>query len=238
MKFKYKSVVLLCQFLVIFNTALFCQVKDSIKNTYSIVSIPRLNVLYIGIKNQVLVAVPGYPCERIYCSLKKGGKLIGDSGKYFIIPDNTHGKIKEVRLDIFIRNSDTTMSFIDSKIYRIKYIPKPEVYIGTKTGGFISIGEIMLMRFVRASIIDFPYGGLICKVTRFKCTYIPKEGKQETYSVSGSEFSDEINDMKKKLKKGDCLSFTEIYGMIYDTSESRAIYENDIHLNDVMLEIK
>jgi hypothetical protein len=200
-------------FMFILNTLIsFSQVKDSLKNTQAVVSLTGINVLYICIKNPVIVDVPGYSSDRIYCKLENDDTLIGDSGNYVIIPSDTRMIYRKVRLDIFIRNPDKSLTYVDSKWYRLKYLRKPEIYFGSKqTGEKISTAELKLIKYLRAAIMDFDYEGIQFHVTKFKFTYIPKRGRNKTYNCTEAIFSKEILEIINNCRAGDRFEFTDIY---------------------------
>ncbi|MGO1584942.1 MAG: gliding motility protein GldM [Mesonia sp.] len=107
------------------------------KPNSAVISADKMNVVYRGVKNPMTISIPGVP------SVSANGPGLSSAGgnsKY--VMDVTNIKAKEVKINVSGKLPDGT-SVSDSKVFRIKEIPRP---IGNVAGRDASGGAIRMPR--------------------------------------------------------------------------------------------
>ena len=107
------------------------------KPNSAVISADKMNVVYRGVKNPMTISIPGVP------SVSANGPGLSSAGgnsKY--VMDVTSIKAKEVKINVSGKLPDGT-SVSDSKVFRIKEIPRP---IGNVAGRDASGGAIRMPR--------------------------------------------------------------------------------------------
>lgn len=189
-----------------FSTFAQYDVTDSISSP--VISLNQMNVVYIGIENPFRVAVPGYSSDQIELKVR-GGEIKKEDNIYYLIVRDTRGKVREAFVSVYIRVNDS-LNFVDEKAFRIKRIPVPTPYFGSKSGGEISAEEAQLVNFIRYSYDDC-YFDLKISVTHYHFIYHAVNGVLYAESVNSQILTPTIKEKLKQVNKGDILIFTNIY---------------------------
>ena len=127
-----------------------------------------MNMFYIGLENPVNVAVDGVKAKNLVVEIN-GGELKGENGSYVFIPDGS-ARLAVLKVG---KKSKKGIKWIDSAEYRVRRVPKPEVLFGTKTGGKMSVGELMAVRQINAGIGEgFAFEGIKYTVTSYQIMII------------------------------------------------------------------
>lgn len=102
------------------------------------VSLPKMNVLYRGIKNEIEAAASGYPDVKVVgagVSLTKGA-----DGRYIGIP-NTSGRTATISISGSNKTTGKTAK-LGTFTFRVVNLPRPNFYFGSSAEGeFISTSE-------------------------------------------------------------------------------------------------
>ena len=107
------------------------------KPNSAVISADKMNVVYRGVKNPMTISIPGVPTVS---ANGPGLSSAGGNSKY--VMDVTNIKAKEVKINVSGKLPDGT-SVSDSKVFRIKEIPRP---IGNVAGRDASGGAIRMPR--------------------------------------------------------------------------------------------
>ncbi|RZK09901.1 MAG: hypothetical protein EOO46_12420 [Flavobacterium sp.] len=65
---------------------LFLSLSIRVSAQRTVVGLPKMNMLYVGLENPIEVAVDGVKAKDIVVEMK-GGELKGENGKYVFVPD-------------------------------------------------------------------------------------------------------------------------------------------------------
>lgn len=165
----------------------------------AMVSVTRMNVLYVGIENPVSVVVESTSCKNLKVKISSG-KINGNGCCYTIIPDSIG------RLSLNVRDSKN--KDLGTFSFRIKRVPNPDIFIRPyydkkiKSGRCSSGPYPMILAYlqefdfdVRFSIIDFDVSLFHDK------SFVGKEHNE------GYDFQKNINELLMKGVNGDVLIF-------------------------------
>lgn len=151
-------------------------------------SLPELNVIYMGLETEIIIAVEGYK-DRDLVKKTINVELITKDGKQFI----TSNKRGEAQLVVgTLKNKDTL--WLDTIEFRVRNLPKPQPQMYTLQDGAVqSIGVIR----ANANRLFLSYGeGFIVRgfrgnITAFTCAIIDSLG-MDSWDVEGSRITTEI----------------------------------------------
>lgn len=160
--------------------------------------------LYIGAENPIRVHVPGYKSSQLNVSVSAGEiTKKSKSGNYswkICEPNNSLSAI------IKIYNSN---SLIDSIVFRLKYLPDPNILI--PDDGIHSHAGLIFFRGVRADIEDFFIEGVPCKVLEYDLTVFTKKDSMTRKVVnSGAYLSDDSKKLLNICSSGDIYIISNI----------------------------
>jgi gliding motility-associated protein GldM len=194
-------------------------------NAPAIVSPTKMLVLYAALENPVSVSVPGYRPQDITATIEGGGTLKADKnlGDYLaVIPDAKQQQIKEVNIKVFVKTPEGGSRQIGTGTkFRVKTVPKPIAYFGSKEGGDISVGEIKLVNFISVRLNDFAFEGLRYTVKKYKFVYVPKKGNAQFYEATSPALSQQMKQAIGSPAKGDLILITDIYASFPGSSDIR-----------------
>lgn len=192
--------------------------KGQLSNTNVVIETSKMDVVYGGLENPLSIAISDILPENVYLTTNKG-LIKGMNGNYVLwVPFDEKGTVE---IDI-LANISGKIAKISTRTFRILEVPKPVAYFGSKTGGEISKGEIMLVNFINAALYDFTFEGLKYTVTKYKFVYTTKKGKKSAvFETNGPALTTEMKDALKSSKKGDMIIISEIYVNFPGSSEIR-----------------
>ena len=187
-----------------------CSGQKQIVQPRAVVANEGMNAVYIGLDNPISVAVDGFESGQIYVTVSAECNLKGDSGRYTINPIDPRGKVRSIDFSVYVipkNNTDTI--FVEKKSFRIKRIPMPTPYFGSKSGGLISRGEIRIVNFISVRLEDFPFD-LRYNVSSFKMIFQPNGGFAQYYTTEGPRLSPEMKMVLNNVQKGDKFIIADI----------------------------
>ena len=177
------------------------EIEYSAFNAPAIISPDAMNVLYKGLDNPVTVSVPGYKPNQIRANITKGDLKKKASGNY-IATNLPQARKTYINVSIALEGGKTKS--IGKKEFRIKPVPKPTPYFGSKASGTISRGEVGIVNAIVASMGDgFAFEGVKYVVSHFRLTYVPKRGNFKEATNNGPRLTSEMKNMLSDPKPGD-----------------------------------
>ncbi len=183
----------------------------------AIISADAMKVLYIGLDNPISVSVPGYKPSEVSASISNG-TLIGRNGKYI-------AKVKRGRKSVisaYVRTAEGKQKFVGKEEFKVKPVPKPTAYLGSKASGEISRGELKTVRFVVARMGQgFAFEGIKFRVTKYKLIYQPRRGPAQFFNVQGPSIPPQAQALFRNAKRGDMVIVTNIYARSKGIGEVR-----------------
>ena len=109
------------------------------------VSADKMNVLYLGVENPMTITA-GVGSEKVNATLDGPGKISKVGGpKWIVKPD---GSPRESAINVIIDGKSTAVK------YRIKRLPPPASFVGSKRGGAMPAGDFKAMAGVIARLLD------------------------------------------------------------------------------------
>lgn len=178
----------------------------------AVISATKMNVLYIGLENPIEISVPGFPPDKIVASMS-GGSLAsaGRPGSFIAKPAN-NPKIREAVINVSVKTADGSTKQMGTKSYRIKQVPKPKVFLGSKDGGSITRAELKLQSVISAQLENFVFEGLRYNIQNYKFVFAPKGGgrQQMVESVTGTILSPNIKSLLNTAQNGDIIIITDV----------------------------
>jgi len=193
-------------------------------NAPAIVSPTKMLVFYAALENPVSISVPGYRPDDVTATITGGGSLKPDKNKgdyLAVIPDVKQQVIREVVIHVFVKSpTGGTREIGKGTTFRIKQVPAPQAYFGSKDGGPISVGELKLVNFITVSLKDFAFDGL--KYTVKKFTFI-LASKKNTSVIPGTgpSLSPQMKAAMNAPARGDIIIITDIYASFPGASDRR-----------------
>jgi gliding motility-associated protein GldM len=183
-------------------------------NAPAIVSPTKMNVLYAALENPISISVPGYRPQDITARIVGGGTLRADKnpGDYLAaIPDVKTQRISEVTIVVSVNSGGASRQIGQGTKFRIKPVPKPIAYFGSKTSGDISAGEIRLINFISVRLDDFAFEGLKYTVKKYKLFYVPKKGNAQPFEATSGALTSQMKQALAAPGKGDVILITEVW---------------------------
>ena len=180
----------------------------------AIISATKMNVLYIGLDNPMEISVPGYRPQDIRATISGGTLSAGKSaGNYIAKVPDTRGKVREAKIAVSVKQPDGSFKGVGKpSVFRIKRVPSPTPYFGSKASGDIGPGEIRIVNFVSVRLQDFPFD-LKYKVTKFNFLYQPKKGQSVTYLSNGPGLTSQMKSAISSPQKGDIIIRANVYAV-------------------------
>lgn len=176
------------------------KVKYSAFEAPAIISADAMRVLYVGLENPLTISVPGYKSRQIRATISKGDLKRKKPGSYIAtVPE---GRTTNINVSVKTQSGETKR--IGTKEFRIKPVPKPTPYFGSKTSGSISASEVGIVDAIVASMGEgFAFEGVKYVVSYFRLTYAPKRGNFQEATNNGPRLNSEMKRMLSDPKPGD-----------------------------------
>jgi gliding motility-associated protein GldM len=186
-----------------------------IKGNYVVVPRPnsatiaadKMNVVYRGVENPMTISFAGIPDNKVNASAP-GLRKVGD-GKYVMNP----GSGREVNIKVSATLDDGS-PVSDSKLYRIKDIPKPTGTIGGQDGMVKLPKRNVEIGTVGAKLDDFDFD-LPIQVQSFKI----KVPGQPTVVVQGTKMNAQAKGVITRARPGDIIQIFDIKAKIQGNSK-------------------
>ncbi len=169
------------------------------------ISLPDMNVLYIGIDNKVIISGGGVGAEKIRPSISGGGgSIIGSNGNYVV-------RVNSVTDQCIITASTTEGKTLGSLSFRVRTIPRATATVGGyESGASVNKGAFSAQAGVAAGIKDFPLN-LSYKVTSFQVVADDAEtGDVAVIDCQGNTWNDRARRAISRLQPGDIITIENI----------------------------
>lgn len=166
----------------------------------AIISADAMNVLYTGLKNPITVSVPGYKPNQIRASITKGKLIKQKAGSYIAkVPEG-----RKTFIDVSVALKGGGTKDVGRKKFRIKPVPKPTPYFGSKASGTISAEQVGIVDAIVASMGEgFAFEGVKYVVSHFRLTYVPKRGNFKEATNNGPRLTPKMDRILSDPKPGD-----------------------------------
>lgn len=177
------------------------------KPNAAVISADKMNVVYRGVDNPMTISIPGVGNVE---ARAPGLVSAGGAGKYMMNVTSVQGR--EVTITVSGKLPDGE-PITDSKVYRIKDIPRP---VGTVRGedGIIKMQKSNLqISTIGAALPDFDFD-LKLEVTGFKFN-VPG---QPTINVTGNKLNPQAIDALNKARRGETVQIFDINARIAGNS--------------------
>lgn len=187
----------------------------------SVISMEKMNKLYIGIPNPVKVMVEGMDCGSLFLRVGAGEvKNTGDCSFDVWVP-----KPGEMYLEVGVQENGHFKP-LGKRLFRMKYIPDPVVRLIGKMNGIMPINLLKSADSIYAQLDNFDFD-VQFDITRFNIA-ISRNGKDIfDHEINGNRFDEITKRYFNSLAAGDKLMITDIHGAGPD--------KRDRHLNDIVL---
>ena len=151
-----------------------------------------MNVFFAGLQNPLEIAYSGATANQLEVESDIGTLKKDSLGNYFIdIPFDQVSKLANV--NVFLKKEKEPRKLIDTKQFRIFAVPQPKAYFGSKSGGDIAFGEVMLVNFISVRLDDFNFEDLKFTVHKYTLTFTPKSGIPRKFICNSADIAQEMN---------------------------------------------
>jgi len=180
-------------------------VSYTVGQSSTAISLPEMNVLYIGYPNKVTVSAGGVGAEKISINVQGGGGSIQKvaNGEFIV-------KVSQ-QTDNCVIGAYADGKQIGALTYRVRQMPEPTATVGgQKSGAFVNAATLAAQGGVGAYIENFPLN-LKYSVTNFNAVGVDEDGNVMTKPCQGNSFTQDARNMIKKMRSGDILTIESIY---------------------------
>jgi gliding motility-associated protein GldM len=180
-------------------------VSYTVGQSSTAISLPEMNVLYIGYPNKVTVSAGGVGAEKISINVQGGGGSIQKvaNGEFIV-------KVSS-QTDNCVIGAYADGKQIGALTYRVRQMPEPTATVGgQKSGAFVNAATLAAQGGVGAYIENFPLN-LKYTVTNFNAVGVDEDGNVMTKPCQGNSFTQDARNMIKKMRSGDILTIESIY---------------------------
>jgi gliding motility-associated protein GldM len=180
-------------------------VNYTIGQSSTAISLPEMNVLYIGYPNKINVSGGGVGAEKISISVNGGGGRADKvaNGEFIV-------KVSQ-QTDNCVISAYADGKQIGALTYRVRQMPEPTATVGgQKSGAFVNAATLAAQGGVGAYIENFPLN-LRYSVINFNAVGVDEDGNVMTKPCQGNTFTQDARNMIKKMRSGDILTIENIY---------------------------
>lgn len=185
------------------------------------ISLEKMNVLYAGVDNPLSIVVHGVPDEQVRIETQ-GISLQKQRGHLYNARTSATGSGA-----IIVSGGDlpsTTFTF------RIKTFPDPGVYLGSKTGGKMGVGEFRAQHGIYAPILNMDIDAN-CEMISYQLIRISGKEDPVTIDNTGPRFGPAAQNLVDRAIPGDIYVFEDIRVMCPGDMASR-------HMGSMVFKIK
>ncbi|NLJ07861.1 MAG: gliding motility protein GldM [Sphingobacteriales bacterium] len=186
-------------------------------NAPAIISPTKMNVIYMGLENPFSISVPGFRPTDVKASISStaGGSITpvaGKPGDFIVVVPEPKGqfKLENAKINVTVNLPGGGIKNAGSGEFRLKKVPAPVPYLGSKSGGEISAAELRTINMVAARLENFAFD-LTYRVTKFKMVYQPKRGNAQFADGNGAQLTNEMKGWMTAPGAGDMLIVTNIW---------------------------
>jgi hypothetical protein len=124
----------------------------------------KMNILYKGIENPIVFAIPGNNTGKIHFQSDNNGELLTRQGIISIIPYET-GNFSLT----LIRTNETDTATLGTRIFRVKNLPQPIAHLEGSNSGYILTDSLVKSTGISVKTPDFDFN-VSYKVLGYKLT--------------------------------------------------------------------
>ncbi len=180
--------------LTILMTNVWGQQNDKENTSMVVASAKKMNIVFLGLANPIDIAVSGISSNDIKV-LVDNGKITGENGHYFLIPD----KLGNTTISVF-----HTDKLIGKCYFRVKQLDAPlHVTIADKKGGEISKKELISAGFLKAYFHPSDFD-LKARVVAFRIITV-KDGYVKDLKKTGDRLNNDMIELIESLESGSPL---------------------------------
>lgn len=180
--------------------------KYNVFGGFAAVSADAMNIMYIGVDNPVSVSVPGVPPDRVIATINNGSLAKAVNNKYTARVTTTG----IATINISVRQDDGTIKSFGAYNFKVKKFPKPLPQIGNMPPSKVKKSTLQLYTMLNAvPPFDVGFAGVRYAITEYRCVIRIKD-ESRIFSVRGANFTQEMKDWIKKMKKNDIIAFDNI----------------------------
>ncbi len=170
------------------------------------ISPSRMNILYIGVDNPIMIDAPGVDPNTLKISVSGGGGGTLKKGRNNLYLVNVT-KPAPSGQECEIRVSAQGVEAIEK--FRVKRIPDPMAMVSSSKGGVMGAGEFKAQGGVHAKLDNFDFDAL-CKIQGFIITRIPKIGDRVEVINRGPRYSVESKKIINEASPGDIYTYDKV----------------------------
>lgn len=169
------------------------------------ISLPEMNVLYIGYPNKVTVSGGGVGAEKISINATGGGANVRKTANgEFIV--NVSQQTDNLVIAAFAEGKQ-----IGALTYRVRLMPNASASVGgKKSGDNVNAATLAAQPGVGAGIENFPLP-LKYTVTRFQVVGTDADGNLIRENCNGNSFTPRAKQIIRDSRSGDIITIEEIY---------------------------
>ncbi|MBL7719862.1 MAG: gliding motility protein GldM [Flavipsychrobacter sp.] len=172
-------------------------------STGASIQLDKMNVFYIGVDNPVTISAAGYSLQDVFLSVEGADVKQGSvPGHYDVVVD----KQVDVEAKVIAKKTGGGQEPVGSMKVRVKRIPDPMPYVGTKNGGFMSSAEFKVQTGVTAKLLNFDFDTKF-SVVGFEMSILPKRaeliGPFKVEKSSRFDANSQLAEARSRCKPGD-----------------------------------
>jgi len=169
----------------------------------SVVQPEKMNILYIGVDNPLLISLGNIPQNELDITLSQGKleKIAGRSNAYNIRV-NTTGD-----MSITVSHKGKVMG---KHLFRVKRMPNPVARLPVyDRSNEITAATLHTLTGLVTLVENFDFD-VKCPISSFTLLYKSADGQTKKLPNEGATFNPAIQELIKKAKVGDCYLFQEV----------------------------
>jgi gliding motility-associated protein GldM len=169
------------------------------------ISAEKLNVLYVGLDNEISISGGSKGAEAIQASASAGELKKSGPGVYTINPESIGSG--NITITASVDGKPTTKQF------KVRNVPPPTPMVAGNAGGKMSANQFKASQGVSAILKDFLYDGVKYTVAGyiFVCTGKGFENGAQFTQVNGAYYNSEASRIKEMCKPGSSVIISDIY---------------------------
>lgn len=181
------------------------EVKYTVGQSSTAISLPEMNVLYVGYPNKVTVSGGGVGAEKISIDVDGGGANVRKTANgEFIV--NVSQQTDNCVIKAFAEGKQ-----IGALTYRVRLMPGASASVGgKKSGENVNAATLAAQPGVGAGIENFPLP-LKYSVTRFQVVGTDADGNLIRENCNGNTFTPRAKQIIRDSRSGDIITIEEIY---------------------------
>ncbi len=182
----------------------------------------NMNVLYVGLKNDISVSVGGVDPKNVIVSISpssSGIRLTGSGGKYAIELNNSY-QSQVVTVNVAAK-IDGGIKSMGKQLFRIKQVPKPRLTAGSISNwsGSLDASKVAGINRLTAYLDGFAFEGVKFEIISYGVE-LRRGGGKMTGEGQGPNVSGSVKNILSKARRKDQIIFYDIkakgpLGMVY-----------------------